>query len=176
MFFDGWVGLLRVVIVGTLAYAALILLLHVSGKRTLSKMNAFDLVVTVALGSTLATALLSEDVALAEGVVAFGLLIGLQFLLTWWSVRTKAVRELVKAEPTLLLHRGRLLTQAMRAARVTEDEILAAARAQGLGSLEDVEALILETDGTFTVVSVDNKGTGSTLANIENYPAGDIGQ
>lgn len=67
MFFDGWTGLLRVLVVGTLAYAALVLLLRVSGKRTLSKMNAFDLVVTVALGSTLATVLLSRDVALAEG-------------------------------------------------------------------------------------------------------------
>ena len=67
MFFDGWAGLLRVLVVGALAYAALVLLLRVSGKRTLSKMNAFDLVVTVALGSTLATVLPSRDVALAEG-------------------------------------------------------------------------------------------------------------
>ena len=42
MFFDGWTGLLRVLVVGTLAYAALVLLLRVTGKRTLSKMNAFD--------------------------------------------------------------------------------------------------------------------------------------
>lgn len=67
MFFDSWDGLLWVVVVGVLAYAVLILLLRVSGKCTLSKMHAFDLVVTVALGSTLATVLLSESVALAEG-------------------------------------------------------------------------------------------------------------
>ena len=51
MFFDSWFGLLRVLVVGALAYAALILFLRVSGKRTLTKLNAFDLVVTVALGS-----------------------------------------------------------------------------------------------------------------------------
>ena len=78
MFFNDASSLLRVVIVGTLAYSSLVLLLRVSGKRTLSKMNAFDLVVTVAIGSTLATVLLSKDVALADGVVAFTLLIGLQ--------------------------------------------------------------------------------------------------
>ena len=82
MFFDSWLGLLRVGVVGSLAYLALVLLLRVSGKRTLSKMNAFDFVVTVALGSTLATVLLSKDVALAEGVVAFTLLIGAQYLIT----------------------------------------------------------------------------------------------
>lgn len=67
---------------GVLAYVALVVLLRVSGKRTLSKMNAFDLVVTVALGSTLATVLMAKDVALAEGVFAFALLIGLQLFVS----------------------------------------------------------------------------------------------
>ena len=79
MLFDSWTGLGRVVLVGALAYVALVLLLRISGKRTLSKLNAFDLVVTVALGSTLATVLLSKSVALAEGVLALGLLIFLQY-------------------------------------------------------------------------------------------------
>ena len=74
MFFTHWFDLARVLIVGVSAYAALVFLLRISGKRTLSKMNAFDLVVTVALGSTLATILLSKDVALAEGLLALALL------------------------------------------------------------------------------------------------------
>src|SRR5919106_4441321 len=88
MLFDSWAGLGRVLLVGTLAYAALVLLLRISGKRTLTKLNAFDLAVTVALGSTLATVLLSSSVALAEGVLALGLLISLQYLITWLSVRS----------------------------------------------------------------------------------------
>ena len=68
MLFDGLTGVVRVLFVGVAAYAALVIFLRISGKRTLSKMNAFDLVVTVALGSTLATVVLSKDVALAEGV------------------------------------------------------------------------------------------------------------
>ena len=67
MFFDSWTGLGRVLVVGTLAYVALVAVLRISGKRTLTKLNAFDLVVTVALGSTLATILLSNSVALADG-------------------------------------------------------------------------------------------------------------
>lgn len=67
MLFQGWAGLLRTLAVGVLAYSALVVVLRVSGKRTLSKMNAFDFVVTVALGSTLASTLLSKGVALAEG-------------------------------------------------------------------------------------------------------------
>jgi len=80
MFFDSWHDLGRVALVGMCAYVALVLMLRLSGNRTLSKLNAFDFVVTVALGSTLATVLLSKDVSLAEGVLAFAVLIGLQFL------------------------------------------------------------------------------------------------
>jgi uncharacterized membrane protein YcaP (DUF421 family) len=167
MFFDSWLGLLRVLVVGTLAYVGLVALLRVSGKRTLSKMNAFDLVVTVALGSTLATVLLSKDVALLEGVLAFALLILLQLAITWLSVRSERFQALVKAQPRLLLHRGRPLPEALRAERVTEEELRAAVRAQGAGSLEELDAVVLETDGTFSVLrSVGGRSSGSALANV----------
>lgn len=73
LLFGGWEPLLRIMIVGVLAYVALVVFLRVSGKRTLSKMNAFDFVVTVALGSTLATVLLSRNIALSDGALAFAL-------------------------------------------------------------------------------------------------------
>src|SRR5690606_31542181 len=102
MFFSSWTDLARVLIVGTLAYVALVIMLRVSGKRTLTKLNAFDLIVTIALGSTLATVLLSKDVSLAEGVLALALLIALQWIAAWLSVRSRHVRKLVKSEPRLL--------------------------------------------------------------------------
>ncbi|TCZ57312.1 DUF421 domain-containing protein [Roseicella aquatilis] len=152
MFFDSWSSLLRVVVVGTLAYAALVLLLRVSGKRTLAKLNAFDLVVTVALGSTLATVLLNRSVALAEGVVAFLLLAGLQWLVAFCSVRSARFGALVKSEPSLLLHRGRFLDRAMRDQRVTREEVISALRSSGLARPEDAAAVVLETDGSLSVV------------------------
>ena len=66
-FFDTWFGLIRVVVIGVAAYAALVMLLRVSGKRTLGKMNAFDLVVTVALGSAFATVVLDKSVPARRG-------------------------------------------------------------------------------------------------------------
>lgn len=152
IFFNGWDDLFRTLVVGVLAYVALVTFLRVSGKRTLSKMNAFDLIVTVALGSTLATILLSKDVALAQGVLAYVLLIGMQFIVTWFSVRTRWVRRLVTGEPSLLLYQGELLPAALRKARVTEDEIRAAVRAAGLATLDEVEAVVLETDASFSVI------------------------
>jgi uncharacterized membrane protein YcaP (DUF421 family) len=151
IFFDSWQEIVRVVIIGVLAYVALVILLRVSGKRTLSKMNAFDFVVTVALGSTLATILLSKDVALLEGITALALLIFLQYLIAWLSVRSKRVSNLVKSEPKLLFHKGEFLTAAMNAERVTKEEVCAAIRSGGVANYEEVSAVVLETDGSFTV-------------------------
>jgi hypothetical protein len=67
MLFRSWSDVGRVLAMSLLVYPTLVLVLRVSGKRTLAKMNAFDLVVTVALGSTLATILLSADVSRVEG-------------------------------------------------------------------------------------------------------------
>lgn len=152
MFFDGWSGLVRVVVVGTCAYVALIVLLRASGKRTLSKLNAFDFVVTVALGSTLATVLLSSSVALAEGVLALALLVGLQYVVAWASARSRRIERVVKSEPRLVYRQG-FLPQAMRLERVTADELRQAARQHGHADLSHVAAVVLETDGTLTVLT-----------------------
>lgn len=168
MFFDGWMILARTVLVGTLAYLSLVLLLRISGKRTLSQMNAFDFIVTVALGSTLATVLLSSSVSLARGVLAFAILIFLQFIITWLSVRSPAVRRLVKAEPTLLLHKGEFLSGAMKQERVTEQEIRAALRAQGVTAVEAVEAVVLETESSFSVVMQASGESDSALADVSD--------
>lgn len=166
MFFQGWYGLLRTFIIGLFAYTVLIVFLRISGLRTLSKMNAFDLVVTVALGSILATILLNKDVALMEGAVAFSVLIGLQFLVTWSSTRRRWVRQVVTGEPAMLVYRGALLPFALRKVRVTEDEVFAAIRAAGHLNVDNIEAVVLETDGSFSVVEkAEHVGT-STLSTV----------
>ncbi len=175
-FFSSWQTLLRTLVVGALAYVTLLLFLRISGKRTLSKMNAFDLIVTVALGSTLATVVLSKDVALADGALAFALLVALQFVVTWSSVRARWVRRLVTGEPRMLLHRGDFLSSALRQARVTEDEIRAAVREAGLASLSDAEAVVLETDGSFSVIKRGNGQDRSSLENVRGVRSVQTGE
>lgn len=151
-FFADWAGLLRIVIVAFAAYAALIVMLRLSGKRTLSKMNAFDLIVTVALGSVLGGVIISKDVPLAEGVLAMALLVGFQFVITFASARSGRIERLVKSEPTLLVHEGHYLDHALKRQRVTRDEVGAALRAQGKLSVVEVRSVVLETNGSLTVV------------------------
>ncbi|HYH19859.1 MAG TPA: YetF domain-containing protein [Azospirillum sp.] len=171
MFFDAWSGVARVLIVGTLAYAALILLLRVSGKRTLTKLNAFDLVVTVALGSTLATVLLSKSVPLAEGVTALALLVALQYVITWLSVRSPRFQAMIKDEPTLIVRHGRFLESALKAQRMTREEVLAAMRASGVPDIETVAAVVLETDGSVSILTDAGGGRAEALSNVARWAA-----
>lgn len=163
MFFDNWFGLLRVVVIGTLAYTALVVILRVSGKRTLSKMSAFDLVVTVSLGSTLATVLLSKDVALLEGVLAFAVLAGLQFAVALASLRWGPFRRAAKSNPRLLLNDGMIDERALADERVTRQEVMAAIRGGGYGDPADIAAVVLETDGSFSVIPNSHAGSRSAL-------------
>ncbi len=167
MFFSSWEALARIVVVGTLGYAALVLVLRLSGKRTLSKMNAFDFVITVALGSTFAATLLSKDTPLVDGLVALSLLVLLQYVVTWLSVRSEGFQRLIKAQPTLLFYQGRFLEEAMRRERVSTEEIRAAIRASGGSSMTDAAGVVLETDGTMVVIeSLPSGGKHEALASV----------
>lgn len=167
MFFDGWPSVGRVIVTGTLVYLALVFFLRISGKRTLSKMNAFDLVVTVALGSTLSTVLLSRETPLADGVAALAVLIGLQFAAAWSAVRWPRFESIVKSSPTLLVYRGEIRHGDLRGQRVSEEEIRAAARNAGLPRLSDVGAMVLETDGTFSVIRADVLPAGDAMKTLD---------
>jgi uncharacterized membrane protein YcaP (DUF421 family) len=166
MFFDTWSGLARVLIVGPLTYLALLVMLRMSGKRTLSKLNAFDFVVTVALGSTFATILLSKSVALAEGILAILVLVILQFSISWLSVRSNTFQGLIKSDPTLVYYAGQFLEGPLRRERLTHEEILAVVREHGMGDLDAVGAVVLETDGSISVLEkpqVPQKGVLKTV-------------
>lgn len=161
--FDGWEPVARIVVVGTLAYTALVVLLRVSGKRTLSRMNSFDFVITVAIGATFGRVLTTRSVPLAEAVTAFALLITLQYVVTSLQIRSKRFSRLVTAEPTLLLYQGRVLHDALRAERLTEKELDGAVRKHGMGSLQEAEAVVLEADGRLSVIGPDSAGDGAIL-------------
>lgn len=151
--FDSLASLVRIAIVGTCAYLALVVMLRASGKRTLSKMNAFDFIVTVALGSTLAAVIVDRNVPLADGVAALALLVYLQYAITWAAVRFPRVQALLKSEPTLLVHDGLYLEAAMRRQRVTREEIAASLRQHGHDDIARIACVVLESDGSLSIVA-----------------------
>ncbi len=152
VFFSDWQSLLRITISSVLGYIALVVILRISGKRSLSKMNSFDFIVTIAIGSTLATVILDKSLSLAEGILAFGLLILLQFIITYFSARSKSVSNWIKSSPTLMAYNGELLKENMLAERIDEDEVWAVLREKGYSSLNEASAVVLETNGSLTVI------------------------
>lgn len=167
MLFDSWHDLLRVIVVSALAYFGLIGVLRLAGKRALAKLNIFGLVVTVAFGSTLSAVLLSKDVSLAEGLLAFGMLAALQWAVAKASRRWHWAEAVFRSAPQLLLYRGKFRHRAMREERVTEGEIRQAVRSSGGGSLNDIAAVVLETDGSFSVVRHGSSDDESALDDVE---------
>jgi uncharacterized membrane protein YcaP (DUF421 family) len=156
-FFTGWSSVGRVVVVGACAYVLLVCMVRIAGKRSLAKMNAFDLVVTVALGSTLSTILLSRDVPLLDGVVAIGLLLALQASVAWSSVKWPAFARAVKSSPAVLYDTGNFNWRTMRSERVTREEVLAAVRSQGLTSLDEVARVMIESNGELSVQALPKR-------------------
>lgn len=170
MFFDSWHALLHTIVVGTLAYIGLIALLRIAGKRSLSKWNPFDFIITVAFGAVMGTALTSADTPLTKILLAIALLVGLQYAITSLTVRFRSMRTIIKPVPVLLVCRGRILDDVLLRERITENEVLAALRARGVACLEDAEAVVLESDGSVSVIEGGDYGVATTLGDVRGYP------
>ncbi|WOI52494.1 DUF421 domain-containing protein [Parvularcula sp. LCG005] len=167
VFYDGLAPLLRTLIIGVTGYVGILVMLRATGKRTLSKFNMFDFIITVAFGSVLATMLLSKEVVLAQGLMAIAVLVLLQLAVTYFSTRFSAVEDVIKAEPRLLYRNGQIIEKALKDERVSRTELISAARENGYGSLDQIGAMILETDGTITAIGVDKLGPAAVLKDVK---------
>jgi uncharacterized membrane protein YcaP (DUF421 family) len=166
IFFDSPTAVLRIVVMATLGYTAMILLLRASGKRTLAQMNEYDFILTITLGASFGRVLTAKEVGVVEAVTTFVCLVSLQYIFTFLHTRSPAFARLVSSGPSLLFFRGDFLREPMRRHHVTEDQILGAVRRQGVGSLEEVQAVVLEPNGTFSVVERGKAGDGSAVVQL----------
>jgi len=169
-FYQSIEPLVRIVVIGTLAYFSLLILLRLSGKRTLAQLNAFDFVITIAIGSTLGRLITAKGVSLAESITAFLTLIILQYLLSSLTVRSPKFENLVTADPSLLYFRGQFLQPAMRKQRVTKSQLLAVVRERKIGSLDAVEAIVMESAGQIAVIKKETDGEPADASVLGKVP------
>lgn len=173
MFFESWAALGRTLVAGLCAYIAIVIFLRISGKRTLAKMNAFDLVVTIALGSTLSTVLLSKEVPITEGLLGMGLLILLQWIVASITLRSRFARKLLKSQPAEVFSNGRFREDQMRSERLGEDEIRAAIRNSGYADMAKIASVVLETDGSFSIIERrDEPPVDPALTDVKGWESG----
>ena len=170
-FFESWYNVIRTVTLSIIGFAALMVLLRGSGKRTLSKLNAFDFVFVVAVGSVFASTIISKDITLVEGVAAMATLIVIQVTLAELAMRFSTVERIINGKPTLLLSHGKFIPRALKKERVTEEEVRGAIRAKGVNRVEDVDAVILENDGSLSV-AWEARGPGRSSLVDATVPEG----
>ncbi|MEZ0166969.1 DUF421 domain-containing protein [Kineococcus sp. LSe6-4] len=163
LWWGGWEPLVRIVVVGTLGYVWLVGVLRFSGPRNLAKMTPFDFVLTVTLGSAFGRVLTSKETSLAAALLVFTLLVGLQWLMALLRQRSRKVERALSTDPVLLFHDGTFVREAMRRQRFLESDIHSAARENGLGSLQEVAAVVLQADGSFSVIEKSSLGDGTSL-------------
>jgi uncharacterized membrane protein YcaP (DUF421 family) len=171
-FFDGWYDVRRTVTLAVMGFAALIIMLRLSGKRTLSKLNVFDFVFVVAVGSVFAATIIEKDVTLVEGLFALGTLIIVQVVLAELAVRSELADRIINGRPKLLLSHGKFIHRALKKERITEEEVRGAIREEGVKRVEDVDAVVLENDGSLTV-AWKSKGPGESSLVDAEVPAAD---
>ncbi len=152
MFFDGWESIRDIVFTAAVVYVAVLAALRLVGEQSLAKMSAYDLIVTIALGSLVASIPLSPDVTVSDGVAAILTFLLLQEGTRWLLKRSRPARRLIKEKPKLVVWEGRLLDERMDKAWITEDEVRAAIRRAGKGDIADVQAVVLENDGEWSVI------------------------
>lgn len=160
IWFNSWYRLYAVGISIVALYIALVILVRVSGKRTTSQMNNFDWVISVAIGGLVSSGALFKDISVADSLIGIATLLLLQWLMTWLVKKSKSFRNVVKAKPTILLHEGKLMRDNMRKERVSDAEVYAALRKEGMNSLGDADWVILETDASFSVKAREEDASG----------------
>lgn len=134
-------------------YVYVVALTRISGKRTTGNMNNFDWIITVAIGSVMASGILLRNVSMADALVAVAALAALQWLTTWAAMKSRRFAKLVKPEPRMLLRDGRFMPREMARERVTEDELSAAMRRAGLRDRQGAAWVVMETNGQLSVIA-----------------------
>ena len=165
-FWTGWDPIFRIIVVGTLTYIGIVLILRISAKRTLANMNAFDFIITIAMGSAFGRILTASEVSVSESIVTFLLLASLQFTFSYFDGKSKIFRWLITSQPTLLYYNGEFIEKNMSKEKVLQENIFSALRKQQFGSFKNVEAIILEVNGSISIIKKNLPEEDSTYKEL----------
>ncbi len=153
-FYPGSASALLWVLVGSVAmYLVLLGFARLAGVRSFAEMSAFDVAVTIAVGSLLATTVATPAPSVLQGGVALGTLFAIQLGASWLRIRFPRVTQATDNTPILLVGPGgRLKPEGMRVARVTESDLRSQLRAHNVLDLAEVQAVVIEGTGKINVV------------------------
>ncbi|MGM0900205.1 MAG: DUF421 domain-containing protein [Bacillota bacterium] len=142
-------------------YAVILTIFRVMGKREIGELSLLDLVVFMMIAEMAAIAIEKNDEPLIKSLVPMLLLVGVQFILAYISLKSKRFRLLVDGKPSIIINKGKIDEHEMRKQRYNFDDLLLQLREDGVSDIEDVDYAILETSGK---LSIFKKGEKSNLA------------
>ena len=147
-----WTAVLMVVLSTIGIYASVILFTRLAGLRSFSKMSGFDFAMTVAIGSIVASSILTQNPPLLQAVVALAMVYALQIGVAQLRKNTRIAEYLVDNEPLLLMVGTEMLRDNMRKVRVTENDLWSKLREANVIDLSEVHAVVFETTGDVSVL------------------------
>lgn len=135
-----------------LVYLFLVIAFRVAGKRELGQLNAFDLVVILTLANVLQNAGIGDDTTVTGGVIGASSLLLVNYLVVRFVLNHPKIDRFIEGEPTKLVENGQILPEALHKELLTEPELVAALRRQGIGDVREVAVAYLETGGTISAI------------------------
>lgn len=169
-FWDGWEPIVHTFITVTVGYLALLMLLRLTGPRTTAAMTPLDLIMAVTIGSAFGRTATAVDVPVAQTLLTLVLLVLLHWVLAWVRGRSPKLRRLVDSQPVLVYYQGEYQRRTMRKHQLVQDDVHTAARQSGHGSMDDVEAVILQQDGSLGLIASGKFGSGETVLPYTGTP------
>jgi len=142
----------ELVLRASVVYMFLLVLLRLTGKRQVGQLAPFDLVLLLVLSNAVQNSMNAGDNSLVGGLISAATLVGLNYGIGYATFRNKRLEALIEGQPEIIIHNGRVYEDAMKRAQLTHHELNAALRRAGCACPEDVQAALLENNGSISVV------------------------
>jgi uncharacterized membrane protein YcaP (DUF421 family) len=126
--------------------------MRIIGRRELSSLEPFDLILLVVLGDAVQQGLTQDDYSLTGALLAIGTIAMLQLFVSYTNFRFPRLRPLLDGEPIIVVRDGKPIERNLARERVTHDDLAAAMRKQGISSLDDVAWAVMETSGSISFI------------------------
>jgi uncharacterized membrane protein YcaP (DUF421 family) len=158
----------ELVLRSAVVYAFLIGLLRLTGKRQIGQLAPFDLVLLLVLSNAVQNSMNGGDNSLVGGLVSAATLVALNYGIGYATFKSKRLEGLIEGRPQIIIHNGRIFEDVMRHAKLTHHELTAALRRAGCSSPEEVQAAVLENNGSISVVMRSGR-SGSSGSDGDAY-------
>lgn len=158
LIFNDQQTVIRIIVSAIIIYIIFIILVNLYGKRSIANLSMHDYVVTIAMGSIVASTILSKDASLFDGFIGILTLLSLQWFVTMLSRYDSRFFRFMNVKPRVLFIEGKFIEDNMKTNRVTQDEIYSVIREQGQTTSDQIYAVILESNGNLSVIKSATDG------------------